>query len=162
MSFHIPHGPWLMCLGVNEERGRLYKAPSSHFVICWSFSFVIYTSWVFLFSVFIYLVSLLSLSLSHTHTHTHTTQLLFSDAHNLSTILYKYWHQDHTIHKNLSLWILFPFSHLSKVFMLYRGWIDSLIWHIFFYAQRVILVKKEEFWLYMKYLDIIDFPRWHH
>ena len=70
MSFHIPHDS--CALRVNEERGWLYKAPSSHFVISW-FIFLI------ILCFFIYLVS--PLSLSHTYTH---TQLIFSAAQNHS------------------------------------------------------------------------------
>ena len=48
MSFYIPHNSW--ALVVNEERGWLYKAPSSYFVISQLMSFYsILSSWVFLF-----------------------------------------------------------------------------------------------------------------
>ena len=64
--------PMLMCFVVNEERGWLYKAPSSHLVWVESFSFVnIHSTCVFSVSYTLCLYSL-SLSLTHTHTHTHT------------------------------------------------------------------------------------------
>ena len=61
--------PLLMCLVLNEERGWLYKAPSSHLVISWVFLLCQYTL-ACVFSVSYTLC--LYLSLSHTYIHTRT------------------------------------------------------------------------------------------
>ena len=77
-SYSMTHNLWassfpmLMCLVLNEERGWLYKAPSSHLVCSWVFLLCEYTFLSLAYSLCLYS---LPLSLSHTHTHTHTHSL---------------------------------------------------------------------------------------
>ena len=58
MSFHIPHYPW--SLVVNEERGWVYKAPSSYIVTCRLISFVIYNLLEYFYFSYLSCVSPLS------------------------------------------------------------------------------------------------------
>ena len=78
--------PMLMCLVLNEERGWLYKAPSSHLVCSWVFSFV--NTLACVFSVSYTLCVCLSLSLSLTHTYTHAQSYHLFRCTESTTILY--------------------------------------------------------------------------
>ena len=62
MSFHIPHDSWASW--VNEERGWLYKAPSSYFVFS---RFILLCNIPIYFEYYLSYVSPLSLSLTHTY-----------------------------------------------------------------------------------------------